>query len=86
MWQVAVSSQLVKQKFWLVPRANFDTLPPDMQPFSIPAGSLLNLPMDMDPASIWVLDQAISRQRLGRGVLELESADFGEGWVTWATP
>lgn len=73
---IAVSSTMVRNKIWLVPRSNFQTVPQEFLQFSIAPESLKNLPVDMDPTTIWAFDQAVPREKLGRGVLELE-AKFG---------
>lgn len=72
----AVSQVLLKQKLWLVPKENFKQLPKDMLPYVVDPSTLEDVPADLDASSVWVLDQAIDRNRLGRCVMEFESS-FG---------
>lgn len=73
----AVSQVLLKQKLWIVPRANFQVLPQDMHQYLVDPSVLADAPPDLDAQSVWILDQAVARTRLGPCVLEFESA-FGQ--------
>ena len=69
---MAVASTMIRSKVWLVPRQNFPTIPPEFAKFSVPPESQTSLPIDIDPQTIWAFDQAVSREKLGRGIFELE--------------